>query len=387
MASQISVFDPNFDIQLSRSVPLRQTVDDVPEPVVVNWGALRLFVTALNFFNRYVSLEHKSICVYAGAAPGVSIDMLASLYPSVEYHLYDPNGDSDRDPLAFDMNLRNRPNVSLYPMEFTMETAVYWKEYIASHPNERVYFISDIRSSDYPEKPSKEPGETSEIFRERYLKEMRKREAIVVDELRIQEEWTKTIVPAASLLKFRLPKFSIVDDKTFMYLDGYVYRSAFADATSTECFLVPSDSVTTREWNTEEYEKAMNYHNYDFRTLRFRNPLTGGTREISRALGLTADYDSCLFVITVQNYLTRYSVDGGVASKHHLDILRREGITSSTDKEIKEGDPLTIREYVLMLSAKILNGLGRIYNSSQRGMKAANLVVRRARLSKSKVAR
>lgn len=377
------IFDPNIHLQLSKNNPLSEKVDETGGDLV-SWGGLRLFTSTLQFFNYYVdTTADKILCVYAGAAPGVSIRMAYEFYPQIEYHLYDPNGNSDKRQLAFDDELFGLRNVYLYNENFTMDTAGKWKKYIQDNPTHRLYFISDIRTSDYPEKPTQNIGESNEVFQKRLEKILKLREDIVTQELRQQETWVKEMIPAASLLKFRPPRSSVTGEKVFTYMDGYLYLGVFGDSTSSECFIVPNDYVTPREWNTEEYEKAMNYHNAVFRKQNFRNPLTGGIKNISKVLGLLNDYDSTLFVLTVLNMMERYSIETSILNSALFGEMQSEEILR---QDVKIGDPMTKRDIALLLCARIIKGLGRVYTEGPPGRKgvarkAPTLASRRAKLA------
>lgn len=67
--------------------------------------------------------------VYAGAAPGNHIAALASLFPTLQFHLYDPRS----------MKITDDRSVTTYQTYFTDETAT-------SYCEDCVLFISDIRA-------------------------------------------------------------------------------------------------------------------------------------------------------------------------------------------------------------------------------------------------
>jgi hypothetical protein len=94
-----------------------------------------------------------------------------------------------------------------------------------------------------------------------------------------------------------------------LYLDGDVYKQAFAPLTSTETRLIPDLNVPLREWNYKTYEEMMFYHNSTVREkVKFVNPLTNINEAVSKELGLLQDFDSVCFVTTVQEYLIKFGI-------------------------------------------------------------------------------
>jgi hypothetical protein len=84
--------------------------------------------------------KDKPIVVYAGAAPGNHIPILSDLFPEIEFHLY--------DPAPFKINPSNK--IKIYNQYFLDKDALDWKN------KDNVYFISDIRTSDYHVKTEEE---------------------------------------------------------------------------------------------------------------------------------------------------------------------------------------------------------------------------------------
>jgi hypothetical protein len=350
-------FDETRYLQIS-SIVSQLKKEDIPppheRPVFVAWGALRLFLMVLNFFNRYVKLPRqifqtldgpimieKTICVYAGAAPGISIFTLNKLYPWIHYELYDPVGNDPR--LGFTAQLRNLPNVNLHSREFDDFEAKLWKDYIKNNPTHMVYFISDIRTVEYPEKPNRQEFEDEQEFIKRLDEVMLKRDNIIASEMEMQKKWTETILPHGALLKFRPPTQQ--GSKVFKYLDGFVYRGVYGDIDSLENFLVPSDNITTREWNIQEYEGAMNFHNYIFRSFPFINVINGSRDFIAPALGLTNNYDSTVFTIFIRDYFECFRRNEEKPSS----ILKLiDKITKILGRRDDDNNPLRIRLLKIM---------------------------------------
>lgn len=283
----------------------------------VKWGQLKLFITELQFFNKY--WDPKTIaaplCVYVGSAPGTHIPFLADMFPWFEFHLYDP-----RD--VFDENLKKHPNVKLFVKFFTDEDAK-----IYSKRND-VFFFSDIRSSAY----NKDQYSTEEFEKEN--------EQLVLDDLERQKKWFQIINPVKAHLKFRLPygygwQKEMPERMNFSYLDGDIYRQVWSPQTSTETRLVPLAGASPRAWNSQLYEKMCFYHNNVIREhAKFVNPLNGLNEDIDLEVGLTQDYDSTITVVTVRDYLRKFNSSGG-KEPEHKDVLT---LTKSIIENIGKGE-------------------------------------------------
>lgn len=302
--SDYLVFDKNRHLQISSIVP---KLKDLPDSQihVVGWGKLRMFLATLNFFNGYVETPSdsvdKTICVYAGAGPGNSIVPLLDFYHNVEYHLYDPLGFDQESLFKFSEKLHHKANVKLIPEPFTLELAKSWKDYIELNPRHRVYFISDIRNTNYPSKPKK--GSMTEQEYSAKLEEVQElKERIIEEDMATQKEWVKTMRPHWSLLKFRPP----LKHQMYNYLDGYISRGVYGDIDTLESFLIPSDNITEREYDVVQYKEVINYHNYVFRGFKFYNIFTSLPKPIAPGIYLYDDYDSTVFAHFIREYLNSY---------------------------------------------------------------------------------
>ena len=256
----------------------------------VKWGQLKLFTSEVQFLNKYWDAEivPDPIVVYVGAAPGNHIHFLAHMFPQITFYLYDSQ--------PFDSRLARLSNVKLYEGYFDDADVEYFKQF-----NDRLFFISDIRSLAY-EKGFQGVEEYE-----------RKNEELAMEDMNLQMKWVQELKPVQSLLKFRLPyeyKWTDKNSKYVLYLDGDLYKQAWSAPTSTETRLVPNLSITPRNWDFREYESMMFYHNNVVREhIQFINPLTNINEPICPEIGLSQDYDSTVFAITIKEYLTKYNAD------------------------------------------------------------------------------
>jgi hypothetical protein len=253
----------------------------------IKWGQLKLFTTELQFLNKYWNPEtHPNpICVYVGAATGNHIYMLSKMFPQFQFHLYDGRN--------FDPRLEGQENIKIFVKLFTDTEVELYKN------RDDVFFISDIRSLTY---------NTSEFESE---ETQRKNEEIAINDMKLQMDWVNKIQPVKAHIKFRLPYcYDWCKDAYFDYLDGEVYKQAFAPHTSTECRLVPDLTAPNRKWDYKVYEEMMFYHNNVVREhVKFANPLNNINEPISEELGLLQDFDSVVFVYTIKEYFEKFGQD------------------------------------------------------------------------------
>lgn len=172
--------------------------------------------------------------VYAGAAPGIHIRLLAKMFPDNVFELYDPR--------PFSKRLENVSNIHIHQDYFTDEVA----KSFASKPT---LFMCDIRSGD---------------------SEDRDFEDHIVTNMQSQMRWVEMMHPVQSLLKFRLP----FTPGTTQYLDGKIVLQPWAPIMSTECRLI-TDGKSTREYDHTTHEQQLYRHNIAGRLQTYDYPAIG----------------------------------------------------------------------------------------------------------------
>jgi hypothetical protein len=255
----------------------------------IKWGQLKLLITELDFLVRYWDPAQvpNPICVYVGAAPGHHLAVLAELFPTCTFQLFD-----ERD---FDPRLATYANITLNQRYFTTTDLEQFKQV-----RDRVYFFSDIRGLTYDRAESVENDEVTK----------RVNEEIVKADMDMQMAWVLELQPVKAHLKFRLPyswDFVRAAGDSREYLDGTVYRQPWTPQISAECRLIPHSDLNMRKWDYTLHEEQMFYHNVVIRekTTAFFHPFRSDMTPISEELGLTNDYDSTSTVYTVIDYLTK----------------------------------------------------------------------------------
>ena len=208
----------------------RRRRDD--EKTCVSYGQRKLLLSLVSFLSKYTKNLDSPILIYVGAAPGVNIGICTNLFPSVEWHLY--------DPARFAISTDVRRNVFIYQKYFDDETAKYWAE---RRKGRNLIFISDIRTADYTK-----------------AKDLNENEDNIELDMRMQRTWVEIIKPEVSQLKFRLSYVLDEREKEYEYFDGVIYKQAFCPQTSTETRLIFSD-IKYKKYDCEKYERQLFFHN------------------------------------------------------------------------------------------------------------------------------
>lgn len=283
-------FDPIQHLTVGQGDPERKYESRATERKnSVKWGQFKLLISEIDFLVRYwdPSEVAKPTVVYVGAATGHHIGVLATMFPWVQFDLYDGR--------PFDPNLSKFRNVTTTQSLFTEDHVRRYAD------RDDVFFVSDIRTLEYNQ---------AEIQSETSLKQ---NEMIVKRDMDLQMGWVQAIKPVRAHLKFRLHyghKF-MVDSIPFQtYLDGTVYRQPWAPQTSTECRLVPYPDLRMRDWDYVKHESQMFYHNVVIRETgtAFENFIDTNHEPFSTELGLTNDYDSAATMFILNGYLAKLGI-------------------------------------------------------------------------------
>lgn len=163
-------------------------------------GQRKLFLSELAFLTECVDDSPKrQLVVYVGCSPGNHIDQLISMFPTLDFDLF------DREPLVIPLG----PRVRYFPRFFTDDDA-------RQYAGRDVLFISDVRGMAMGER-------SDEII-----------EAAVVSDNASTIRWHALMQPRMSIIKFRLPFAPGVSNA----LSGSLQFQAWSGATSTETRLV-----------------------------------------------------------------------------------------------------------------------------------------------------
>ena len=195
-------------------------------------GQLKLLLSEMAFLQPYRSVPH--VVVYAGAAPGLHVPILAGMFPYMRFILIDPHPSAIADGQL--------PNVVTLEVRMTDQMAEEMGNRYADSP---LLFISDVRVGIPIEE---EPTEASHDHQTRVHRDMV-----------AQMGWYRRLRPRAGLLKFRLP-WDLETNTN--YLSGTILFPIFGRPFTHEARLVvqgPDPPITT--YNNTTYERQMAYFN------------------------------------------------------------------------------------------------------------------------------
>ena len=195
---------------------------------VSHLGQLKLFLSTLQFLTDHVDPTSKipTYIIYPGAARGDNILLLADMFPTCIWYLYDKN--------PFNVELYKRPGINIVNDFLYRNGAIKLAEDIrAKHKNQdpSILLISDIR---------------------RYADEY-----MIIQDNALQEQWCRDIRPTAAQLKFRMPRLST----KYTYLSGDIFIQMFAPKSSTEVRLVVKKDAPLVSYDVGHHEARMMYFN------------------------------------------------------------------------------------------------------------------------------
>lgn len=236
MSELTEVFPDSFETRLS----YRQGVynpkehkspegnDLYPFRYSIHLGQAKLCLTEIEAITKaYKKFPKLKYLVYAGAAPGTHLVLIADLFPQLEFHLYDPND------FHLDYSKKLYPNVDkkrfhVYKSLFTDDIAKQWNK-----DGDIVIFMSDIRTGDM-----NDPNFEEEVK----------------ENMNMQKRWWEIMNPAVAVLKFRLPYAAGSASRKFAYLSGEILLQPFSRNSSTEGRLLVWKGAGIREYDIVEYE-------------------------------------------------------------------------------------------------------------------------------------
>lgn len=225
---------------------------------VQHWGQRKLLLSEIEFLTMYSDRDRP--LVYAGAAPGTHMPVLAKMFPTQKFILVDPN----------DFDVVETDRITIIQDFFTDELCKKYKD-------QNVLFVSDIRTG----MPLKQSS--------------REVEARVKEDMDAQMRWHQALNPYRSMLKFRLPYFP---GKT-NYVDGFVWLPLWGRVQTTESRLVVAKDAPIKEWDNTEYEEKLYHFNTVSRVCAYPHDVDGE--------GMDHCYDCSAEVAVLKEYLLRYS--------------------------------------------------------------------------------
>ena len=246
------------------------------EKSTIKWNQRSNALALLSFINLYWKPEENPnpVFIYVGPTDTSDINFVATLYPQIQWHIYNPGAKKIRFPSTV--------KVKKHSQLFDDTMAQSWV-------GKDVYFIVNIRSGDATD------------------------EGTNLKDLRDQQHWVQIIKPLVALLRFRLP-YPTASSTSMSYLAGLVYKQPWLGPSSTDTKLVvtrgqiKNEQYAMYQWDLKKYEGQMYYHNSVTRENdRFFNPFntpeTTGARQEPFPPELNNQWDSLAELTILQDYL------------------------------------------------------------------------------------
>ena len=230
-------------------------------------GQLKLLLSEIEFLLPFK--DSACTVIYAGAAPGIHIVLLAEMFENLRFVLVDPQ--------MFAVELSQCGNVTMHQEFMTDELARKFKEI---YTGDRL-FISDVRIG-----PLRGVRESEEAQQTRIHEDMLK-----------QAEWFRCLDAGAGMFKFRLPW----DLQTTTYLRGVIHFPIFAKKMTHESRLVVRRGDGETVYDNLKYEGQMAYFNQVLRSDMYAP--TGRC------------FDCAAFRDIIMRFLSKSSVDAEVEMK------------------------------------------------------------------------
>jgi cap2 methyltransferase len=222
--------------------PYRRRADE--EKTAIHWGQRKLLMSEIEFLLLSMPPKRKKcVVVYAGAAPGTHVRILADLFPSHLFVLVDPAPFTVRP---------EKGRIVIHQCMFTDELAKGMRAELEPKKH-HLLFISDVRSCDLD-------LHSEQVYNERINADMQS-----------QAQWHKLLLPFKSMLKFRLP---YAPGKT-EYLSGGIHLPVWGPGSTTECRLVVDTHPNTQIYDHVEHEQRMFHFNTVTRVALYKHSVRG----------------------------------------------------------------------------------------------------------------
>ena len=180
---------------------------------VSHWGQMKLLMSEIEFLTPYFG--ESLVVVYVGAAPGVHIPLLAELFDTFAFELYDPAP----------FGIQETEKIRIFNVKFTADLASEIFVRFKDNPS-KLIFISDIRTA---------PSQDEDALRETDTGSFcRISQARIKRDMDSQKEWHLLMQPRRSMLKFRLPW----EAGSTTYLAGSIHFSVWGPIYSHETRLI-----------------------------------------------------------------------------------------------------------------------------------------------------
>jgi hypothetical protein len=277
--------------QLTERIDYEEGKKHLEGHIKYHLGQMKLLLSEVFFLLKYQH-EKDILVLYVGAADGYHTHYMARMFPQYKFHLYDK-----RD---FHRVYTDEPqsNIELYHMYFTDEDAKYYLS-----QKYKILFMCDMRDLDI--RTEKLKDDNSGI------------DDLVMNDMKMQMAWAKTMKPLATYLKFRLP----YDVPTMEYFDGSIYLQPYSPL-STETRLLITNYDKTKIYDCKEFDERMAYFNMILRS----KPQNTKWNQIMKKHNIFINWDNTYALYILEDYLKRKNnveeVEEGKVIDLFLDIVK-----------------------------------------------------------------
>lgn len=224
---------------------------------VEHWGQRKLLLTEIEFLTKYGS-DDNYLVVYAGAAPGSHLNYLSTIFPGLDFDLFDEK----------EFCAKQTKNITIKSNKFTRSIA---QKYVAI--NRKILFICNVRTFRY-----QADGQDD-----------------INDDMENQLDWYRIIKPQAALLNFRLSR---TPDKT-SYLKGHLMIEPWASSKAAECRLMVKKDAKMIDYDYQTFEANL-YHFQNITRVMYYNHDVDSVKNA----GLDHCYDCRTEIFILEKYLT-----------------------------------------------------------------------------------
>ncbi len=279
---------PAFIREIVEESPTRRYSRANLPMIRVHWGQMKLLISEIEFLTPFYG--KRLHVVYAGAAPGIHMLILADMFPTFHFIMV--------DPAPFMPAVGNRSSITLINDFMTDELARKFRE----EYNDELLFICDIRVGAEDAR-----NETDLAQQERIHKDME-----------AQRGWVRIMRPESSMLKFRLP-WNLGDGKT-QYAAGIVRLPVYGKRLTHEARLIVDRDAPDILYDNALYEGQMAYFNQVLRPSLYPSEAC-----VFHMLGMEPRYDSklsshsrCYDCTAFQAIVAEYLVAAGKIKRSRL---------------------------------------------------------------------
>jgi len=347
----------NYNV-LPTILPYREEGIPKQGSVQTHSGQRKLLINEIIFLTKFGHLA--KLVVYIGAAPGEHFQIVSRMFPTHEFHLWDPSKFNVPAAIRKDTG---QGNVVIFNRKFTHQEALGYR-----NRGVKLLFISDLRILLMGVHAPDPTPKALEAFK-------RSDEAALHNDNIFQMQLVNIMNPVRAMLKFRLPFTEIGEN--YLYPLGQIWVQPWAKPTSAETRLILSEEtvdaalmtpesaqfsagVTLEElagkpfmiqritrYTLSEYESKLYYHNLVVRRIvKIQNSLGLTNAEVP---ALKQNFDGAYEVYAWDQWLlTKYPASTAADRKGAVAIIMNEATTViGKDLDFKTTPRITNRLFTI----------------------------------------